>query len=175
MKLTVLYYSRLQNFVIYESINTTRAIVNAWNIANLVHREMIIPRDAILVQWRGDVNSKIAILVEAISINDAPCTYELDLCGWQTFTNMSINGINVTRTWTITTRASYSSTGKYLYIGNDQWSYVGGRAAMISPPFTKQSKLCYVVFFYRVGYKGKAGLSLYVQTGTFPAVEQRLI
>ena len=69
MKLTVLYYSRLQNFVIYDSINTTRAIVNEWNIANLVHREMIIPRDAILVQWRGDVNSKIAILVEAISIN----------------------------------------------------------------------------------------------------------
>ena len=71
MKLTLLYYTGEQHFVIYDSINTTRAIVNEWNhnIADLVHRELIIPRDAILVQWRGDVNSKIAILVEAISIN----------------------------------------------------------------------------------------------------------
>jgi len=39
---------------------------------------------------------------------DAPCTYELDLCGWQTFTNMSINGNNVTRTWKITTYVGFS-------------------------------------------------------------------
>lgn len=71
MKLTVLYYSGEQRLVIYDSINTTRAIVDEWNhnIADLVHKELVITRDAILVQWRGDINSEITILVEAININ----------------------------------------------------------------------------------------------------------
>lgn len=71
IKLTVLYYLGEQRFVMYDSINTTTAVVDKWNhrIAELVHKELIIPRDAILVQWRGDINSEIAILVEAIGIN----------------------------------------------------------------------------------------------------------
>ena len=71
IKLTVLYYSGEQRFVVYDSINTTTAIVDRWNyrIAEIVHKELIVPRDAILVQWTGDVSSEIAILVEAISIN----------------------------------------------------------------------------------------------------------
>ena len=71
LKLTVLYYSGEQRFVIYDSINTTRAIVDEWNhnIAYLIHKELIVPRDAILIHWSGDINSKIALLVEAISIN----------------------------------------------------------------------------------------------------------
>lgn len=71
IKLTVLYYSGEQRFVMYDSINTTTAVVDKWNhrIAELIHKELIIPRDAILVQWRGDINSEIAILVEAIGIN----------------------------------------------------------------------------------------------------------
>lgn len=71
IKLTVLYYLGEQRFVMYDSINTTTAVVDKWNhrIAELVHKELIIPRDAILVQWRGDVNSEIAILAEAIGIN----------------------------------------------------------------------------------------------------------
>ena len=71
MKLTVLYYSGEQRFVIYDSSNTTRAIVDEWNhnIAYLVHKELVVPRDAILVQWSGDINSEITILVEAMTIN----------------------------------------------------------------------------------------------------------
>ena len=71
LKLTVLYFSGQQRFVIYDSINTTRAIVDEWNhnIAYLVHKELIVPRDAILVQWSGDVSSKIVVLVEVIPIN----------------------------------------------------------------------------------------------------------
>lgn len=71
LKLTVLYYSGEQRFVIYDSINTTRAIVDEWNhnIGYLVHKELIVPRDAILMQWSGNVNSKIAVLVEAVTIN----------------------------------------------------------------------------------------------------------
>ena len=71
LKLTVLYYSGQQRFVIYDSINTTRAIVDEWNhnVAYLVHKELIVPRDAILVQWSGDVSSKIVVLVEVIPIN----------------------------------------------------------------------------------------------------------
>jgi len=56
-------------------------------------------------------------------------------------------------------------SGKRLLIGNDQWPTVDGRAAIISPPITKLSKLCSLVFFYRVVKQGRAGLSLYIQTG----------
>jgi len=41
-------------------------------------------------------------LADNVSIDsslDAPCTFELDFCGWQTFDNMTINGLQVTRTW----------------------------------------------------------------------------
>ena len=72
LKLTVLYYSGWQRFVIYDSINTTTAIaiVDAYGPpAGLVHKELIIPRDAVLVQWTGYSSSEIAILVEAIRIN----------------------------------------------------------------------------------------------------------
>ena len=71
LKLTVLHYSGDQRFVIYDSMDTTRAIVNEWNhnIASLVHKELIVPRDAIVIQWTGNVNSEIAVLVEAITIN----------------------------------------------------------------------------------------------------------
>ena len=67
--------------------------------------------------------------------------------------------------WLIFFLENFLIVGKWLYIGNDQKPYVGGRAAIISPPITKQSKLCSIVFFYRVGNKDKAGLSLYIQTG----------
>ena len=50
-------------------------------------------------------------------------------------------------------------------IGMDNSLYGDGRAAITSPPIAKLSNLCSVVFFYCVGGKGRAGLSLYLQTG----------
>ena len=64
-----------------------------------------------------DCKDEANILMDNVLSTDAPCTYELDLCGWQTFTNMSINGNNVTRTWKIITYAGYSLKGMYLVDG----------------------------------------------------------
>ena len=72
MKLTVLYNTGEQILEINDSINKTRRILLAWNhnrVADIVHKELIIPRDSTFVQWQGYVNSEIAILAEAISIN----------------------------------------------------------------------------------------------------------
>lgn len=60
--------------------------------------------------------------------------------------------------------------GKWLYVGNDYWPFVGGRAAIISPPIINMSLLCSAVFFYRLGRQGRAGLSLYIQTGVSAAL-----
>ncbi|XP_078343031.1 uncharacterized protein LOC144628791, partial [Oculina patagonica] len=185
IKLTLLYFKGTQQLKIYDSRNTTNLIVNSSNagLTAFVHKELHIPRDVILVQWSSDVNSEVAFLVEDMNIDDFPCTYERDFCGWQAFTNMSINGLNVTQTWKITryslsdyvTDYSYLSyNGKRLYVGND-FGNVGGRAAIISPSITILSQLCSVVFFYRVGKQGRAGLSLYIQTGKFPSTRHRLI
>ncbi|XP_078343106.1 protein bark beetle-like isoform X1 [Oculina patagonica] len=185
IKLTLLYFKGTQDLEIYDSNNTADVILKTYYsiglMTDLVHKELFIPRDAILVQWRawgGDVNSEIVFLVEDKNIKDMPCTYQSGFCGWQTFTNMSVNGINVTRTWETSTKGDYyyfSVQGKSLYIGNEPQSYVGGRAAIISPSITKLSQFCSIVFSYRVARKGKAGLSLYIQTGAFPTTEQRLI
>ena len=40
-----------------------------------------------------------------------------------------------------------------------------GRAVIISPSITKHTQLCSLVFSYRLQQKGKAALSLYIQTG----------
>ncbi|KAL9960877.1 hypothetical protein ACROYT_G034383 [Oculina patagonica] len=67
----------------------------------------------------------------------------------------------------------YPQLRKQLYVGNENyWQRVDGRAAIISPRITKQSKLCSVVFFYR--NRGKARLSLFIQTGRYPNIEQKL-
>ncbi|XP_078343101.1 uncharacterized protein LOC144628871 isoform X1 [Oculina patagonica] len=186
IKLTLSYFKGSQRLMVYDSSHTSNLIVDRSNkdITALVHKELFIPRDTILLKWNGDVNSKVVIQVEDINISYTPCTFEIGLCGWQTFTNMSINGLQVTRTWRIARHTwpdapnDYSyfySNGKRLLIGNDRWPTVDGRAAIISPRITKLSQLCSIVFFYRVVKQGRAGLSLYIQTGTYPNIEQRLI
>ena len=52
----------------------------------------------------------------SFSFTDAPCTFEVGLCGWQTFTNMSVDGLNVTRTWRIWQYSHYYDMGSdYSY------------------------------------------------------------
>ncbi|PFX25774.1 Tenascin-X [Stylophora pistillata] len=118
-KLTILFYSGRQRIFVYDSTTTSNLIVHKSNqeIASLVHKELFIPRSEILIQWSGDVNSKVAVQVEGFDIVDAPCTYELDLCGWQTFSNMSIKGRNVTTKWTIVSYNwwYHTSTADYSY------------------------------------------------------------
>ncbi|PFX18273.1 Macrophage receptor MARCO [Stylophora pistillata] len=66
--------------------------------------------------------------------------------------------------------------GKVLLAGSDYyWDRTGGLAAMISPPITKQSQWCTLVYFYRLRGNGDAVLSVYAQTGTFSKIDHRLI
>ena len=61
----------------------------------------------------------------------------------------------------------FSSLGKRLYVGIGGYYWrSAGRAVIISPSITKLTQLCSLVFFYRLQVKGKAALSLYIQTGT---------
>ena len=46
---------------------------------------------------------------------DVPCTFELDFCGWQTFNNMTINGLQVTRTWRIVRQTWPDAPNDYSY------------------------------------------------------------
>ena len=70
IKLTLLFYSGKQRIWVYDSATTSNLIVDKSDnqIATLVHKELFIPRDEILLQRGGDVNSKVAIQVEDINI-----------------------------------------------------------------------------------------------------------
>ncbi len=71
IKLTLLYFKETQRLKIYDSTSTANLIVDRSNagLTDLVHKELFIPRDAILVQWSGAVNSEVLILVEKMNIN----------------------------------------------------------------------------------------------------------
>ncbi|KAL9960874.1 hypothetical protein ACROYT_G034380 [Oculina patagonica] len=180
IKFTLLFFKGSQMLMVFDSSRSTNSnsIVgkSSKDITALVRKQLYIPSDIILLKWSGDVNSKVVIQVEDVNISDMPCTFQAGFCGWQTFANMSINGLGVTTTWKITysnSQTSDYSYGKQLYIGNENyWQRVDGRAAIISPRITKQSKLCSVVFFYR--NQGRARLSLFIQTGRHPNIEQKL-
>lgn len=66
------------------------------------------------------------------SIAEGPCTFELGFCGWQTFTNISVNGVNVTTTWKIR-QHSWP-----LYTGYDfsYFSYTGMLTFLERKPLT---------------------------------------
>ena len=71
IKLTLLYYKGYQRLMVYDSSNPVNLIVDKYNnyITALVHKELFIPRDTILLKWNGDVNSKVVIQVEDINIS----------------------------------------------------------------------------------------------------------
>ena len=71
IKLTLLYFKGSQRLMIYDSTHTVNLIVDRSNnyLTALVHKELFMPRDTILLKWSGDVNSKVVIQVEDIHIS----------------------------------------------------------------------------------------------------------
>ena len=71
IKLNLLYFKGSQRLMVYDSTRTVNLIVDKSNkdITALVHKEVFIPRDTILLKWSGDVNSKVVIQVEDITIS----------------------------------------------------------------------------------------------------------
>ncbi len=77
IKLTLLYFKGTPRLQIYDSTSTARLIVDRSysELTALVHKELFIPSDAILVQWSGDLDSDVVILVEKMNIN-GKCLFE---------------------------------------------------------------------------------------------------
>ena len=71
IKLILLHFKGSQRLMVYDSSQTVNLIVDKSNngITTLVHKEVFIPRDAILLKWSGDVNSKVALQAEVINIS----------------------------------------------------------------------------------------------------------
>ena len=71
IKLTLLYFKGTNRLKIYDSANTVNLIVDRSysGLTAFVHKEIYIPRDAILVQWSGNSDSEVVILVEDMNIN----------------------------------------------------------------------------------------------------------
>ena len=67
-KVVVLYYSGSQGIQIYDSRNAANNLLSSVGIGDIVHKELFLPRNEILLRWNGDLNSKIALLVETINI-----------------------------------------------------------------------------------------------------------
>ena len=71
IKLTLLYFMGSQRLMVYDSTQTVNLIVDKSNndLTALVHKDIFIPRDTILLKWNGDVKSKVVIQVEDINIS----------------------------------------------------------------------------------------------------------
>ena len=71
IKLILLHFKGSQRLMVYDSSQTVNLIVDKSNngITTLVHKEVFIPRDTILLKWSGDVNSKVALQAEVINIS----------------------------------------------------------------------------------------------------------
>ena len=71
IKLTLLNFKGSQRLMVYDSSRAVNLIIYKSNndIATLVHKELFIPRDTILLKWIGDVNSKVTLQVEEINIS----------------------------------------------------------------------------------------------------------
>jgi len=71
IRLTLLYFKGSQRLTVYDSSRPVNLIVDRSNneITALVHKELFIPHDTILLKWSGDVNSKVVIQAEDINIS----------------------------------------------------------------------------------------------------------
>ena len=71
MKITLLYFKGTQQVQIYDSDNTRNIIVDKSTkyLSSLVHKELFIPREKIVVKWSGDVNSEVLIQVQVVNID----------------------------------------------------------------------------------------------------------
>ncbi|KAL9960880.1 hypothetical protein ACROYT_G034386 [Oculina patagonica] len=158
IKLTLLFFKGSQTLKVFDSTKAanTHLIVEKSNeeITALVLKELFIPSNAILVQWSGDVSSKVVFQVEDVNIDGE---YLGSLC------LLFDAPLDLTES-------------SFISVTNNVWHHwtKAGRAAILSPRITKLSQLCSIVFFYRVGKQGRAGLSLYIQTGRHPNIEQKL-
>ena len=77
MRMKLLYSRGTQRLQIYRSIYRRNLIFDKWNshLASLVHKDLFIPRDTVLVQWTGDVSSQMAIQVKVTSVNGELLSY----------------------------------------------------------------------------------------------------
>ena len=66
MKITLLNFKGTQQLQVYSSSITRNIIVDksTRDLNTLVHKELFMPRDTLLVKWTGDVNSEVLIQVQ---------------------------------------------------------------------------------------------------------------
>ncbi|XP_068733406.1 protein bark beetle-like isoform X1 [Montipora capricornis] len=184
IKITLLHFKGTQRVKIYGFFAGYLILDrSSTHLSHLLHKDLFVPCDSISIHWTGHSNSQVVFKVEEIDIIDLPCTFDLGLCTWHTFSNMSVDGHNVTTTWKILAEHSWqlnwgddysylSPNGKRLSLTSND--HLDAHAAIISPVITKHSPFCSLVFFYQQGNES-ALLSTYIQTGTYPEVKQELI
>ena len=70
IKITLLNFRGTRRLQVYSSSITRNIIVDKYNrdLNTLVHKELFIPRDILLVKWTGDVNSEVLIQVQDMDI-----------------------------------------------------------------------------------------------------------
>ena len=70
IKVTLLYTKGTGRLKVYGSRTPSNLIIDSSHagLTALVHKELFIPRSIALLEWAGDVNSEVLILVENINI-----------------------------------------------------------------------------------------------------------
>lgn len=68
--MTLLYTKGTGRLKVYGSRTPSNLIIDSSHagLTALVHKELFIPRSIALLEWAGDVNSEVLILVENINI-----------------------------------------------------------------------------------------------------------
>ncbi|XP_028408108.1 uncharacterized protein LOC114530701 [Dendronephthya gigantea] len=183
-KLVVLYQSGSRYIQIFDSHSSNDKSIYQGSVASIVQKDFFIPRGEILLRWNGDSNSKITVLIEAIKISDMPCTFELDFCGWQSFTNVSVVGRKMSQTWArnsytyyLSDHSYFSDHGKLLI---SRGSYLNSKSlnAGIISPIIESQQFCFFRFFYYLrseSFRSLSGIYIYTITGSYTNFQRRLI
>ncbi|XP_048576746.1 uncharacterized protein LOC5510655 isoform X3 [Nematostella vectensis] len=147
------------------------------DVRSLVHKDIFVVKDKALLWWSGNVNSKVMFEVDSFDLDSKynPCTFDTGMCGWQTFDNLTINGVNMTMKWRVTDdwhtyqagsdHSYYHNQGNLLYVGNTRWPSLTGRSALVSRTVSRGSNICSLVFYYRLGRDGRSALELFRRKG----------
>lgn len=84
-------------------------------------------------------DDKVKTLQFCNCVSDIPCNFQYGMCGWQSFRNMTINGINMTTTW--------AATKDYFYYRN----YYGYHRYMPDNSFNSKEGKCLQTKTYDAG------------------------